>query len=326
MELDSGVFLISLDLELCWSAFDIGDLHLDESLRVRETVGPLLELLSKYDIAATWDVVGHLFLESCEETDGRKHPEMLRPNHAWFPHDWYTYDPCTDVHRDPAWYAPDLIKMVIASPPGHEIGAHSFAHIVFGDSGCSEPVAENDVRRWIQAAREFGLDSFSSFVFPLNRVGHLDVLRRNGFRAYRGDHAAWFNRPIWGRLGRRLLHVVDLLLYLRPPCPEPVEALPGLWDLSASMVYLSMFGIRKHIPLSCRVLKAKKGIEHAIRTRRMFHIWMHPFDLTVETERMFDGLEQIFEHVAARRDEGALAVMTMQQLTEHLERRRACES
>jgi hypothetical protein len=77
------------------------------------------------------------------------------------------------------------------------------------------------------------------------------------------------------------------------------------------MIYFPMHGVRRHIPVSRRVLRAHKGLEDAVRRRRIFHLWFHPTNLADETEAMFGGLEAILAEVVRLREEGSLRVLTM---------------
>ena len=45
----------------------------------RAVIDQILEVFDRYDISATWAIVGHLFLDHCAPVDGRAHPEIVRP-------------------------------------------------------------------------------------------------------------------------------------------------------------------------------------------------------------------------------------------------------
>src|SRR5687767_9232224 len=107
MGLERGVFVLSLDTELAWGSFDHTPVaaFANRYPDLRGTIRRLLDLFERYELSATWAVVGHLFLDSCQRGgDGRAHPECLRPQYRWYPHDWLGADPCTDRHTDPLWY------------------------------------------------------------------------------------------------------------------------------------------------------------------------------------------------------------------------------
>src|SRR5580765_3176526 len=92
IKLERGVFIISIDFELIWGTLDL--FGPDKFRRACETerndvIDQLLALFVEFEIPATWCVLGHLFLDRCGSTDGRKHPEIVRPSHAWHPRDWF---------------------------------------------------------------------------------------------------------------------------------------------------------------------------------------------------------------------------------------------
>jgi peptidoglycan/xylan/chitin deacetylase (PgdA/CDA1 family) len=102
----------------------------------------LLALLDRYEIPATWAIVGHLMLEGCSRHDGAVHADVMpRPDYSWFPKDWYVHDPCTSAIQSPGWYAPDILEWIRATRVRHEIASHSFAHIYYGDPECSASAA-----------------------------------------------------------------------------------------------------------------------------------------------------------------------------------------
>ncbi|MDP2942084.1 MAG: hypothetical protein Q8O36_01005, partial [Candidatus Omnitrophota bacterium] len=74
-----GIFVISIDTELAWGTFDHGGhIKYNEAYkRYRSIVSKILELFSKYEIRATWAIVGHLFLDACTKESGRLHPDIV---------------------------------------------------------------------------------------------------------------------------------------------------------------------------------------------------------------------------------------------------------
>lgn len=82
--LQRGAFLISIDTEMAWGSVHHRDVGRHYSYQAeREFIDRLLALFDKYQIRATWAVVGHLFLDQCQAVDGRKHPEIVRPGYRW---------------------------------------------------------------------------------------------------------------------------------------------------------------------------------------------------------------------------------------------------
>jgi len=79
----------------------------------------------------------------------------------------------------------------------------------------------------------------------------------------------------------------------------------------ASMIYFPMHGLRRYIPVSRRVQRARRGLDAAARTGRVFHLWFHPTNLADEPEAMFRGLRDIFSAARELRRQGRLSVASM---------------
>ena len=126
--------IFSIDTELAWARIHHRNLEDYTELlgEYRNAVDWLLESFEEYDIQATWAIVGHLFLDHCNEPT---HPDITRPDYDWVDGDWYQYDPCSNHKDAPFFYAPDIIEKIRENRIDHEIGSHSFAHINFSDSG-----------------------------------------------------------------------------------------------------------------------------------------------------------------------------------------------
>jgi peptidoglycan/xylan/chitin deacetylase (PgdA/CDA1 family) len=312
--LERGVFTLSLDFELIWGTLDLdleGFREACERERA-EVVDRLLALLAEFEIPATWCTLGHLFLEECSPHEGRKHPEIVPPAHAWVT-DWFAKDPSGSEDSDPIFYGRSLIDKIAACPVPQEIGCHSFSHPIFGDPGCSRETAGSELAECVRLASERGIE-LRSFAYPRNRVGHLAVLREHGITGYRGPDEVWYEEERYPGPLKRVGHIVDVLIARQPPVVLPKETLPGLWNVPGSMIYFPMHGRRRHIPLSLRVKRAAKGLDAAAEQRRIFHLWFHPTNLAFQTDAMFAGLRQIFERAAELRDAGRLAIKSMGQI------------
>ncbi len=316
-----GTMVLSLDLELSWGRFDKTPVEVlsAESLAERQQIKRFLALLDQYEIPATWAMVGHLMLKHCvRDGTGHVHTEtMPHARYSWYPREWYSYDPCTNVSLAPGWYGPDIVEWIRAARVHHEIGSHSFAHIVFGDPECSVSTAEADIKAAIEVAACNGI-TLNSFVFPRNRIGHLETLRRLGILAYRGEDA-----PVIGKGYGLLLRPVNFLRQVLAIPMEPVqpeEVLPGLWNIPGNHFFLPRKGIRRILPRGGQALRAKRCIDKAVRLGQLYHMWFHPFDLLTDSDAMFSGLETVFSYARGLRKEGLLDILTMEDYARRLTR------
>jgi peptidoglycan/xylan/chitin deacetylase (PgdA/CDA1 family) len=291
-----AVFIISLDTESIWG-YHAYPFHKDIDMLIRDntngrgSINNLLNVFEKYNIPATWAIVGHLFLERCKKRDGIPHKDMPP-----FRDNWYFIDPCTDIQKDPLFYGKDIIESVLSNQIEHEIGCHSFSHVQF--SKCSYKVAEAEIKKCVEIAKKYGI-VLQSFVFPENMIGHINVLKKYGFEIYRGKNVGRYD------LNQRLLFrkfngALDKLI------ASPIEPkwMDGIWEIPSSMYFCDPQIKSSVLP------RAKLGLYRAIKSKKVFHIFLHPQDLLKYPSLICD-LDKFLGIVAKKRDEGDLEVMTM---------------
>jgi len=312
IQLKQGVFTLSLDFELIWGTQDLfgPERFRGACERERAAVVRLLDLFAEFEMSATWCIVGHLFLDHCAAENGCKHPEIVRAKHAWYPNDWFARDPGGSEATEPIFFARSLIQKIRDCPTPQEIGCHSFSHVIFGDPGCSREAADSELSACVRLAQDMGIE-LRSFAFPRNRVGHLDVLAAHGFTCYRSPDPNWYERGHWPNAVKRLAHLWDVLTAARPPVGLPTRTSDGLCDLPGSMILFPMHGLRRFVPNFLRVRRAVRGLDEAVRRKRIFHLWFHPTNLADGTEAMFASLRQILQHAAALRRAGDLEFSPM---------------
>lgn len=323
MSTNPGVFVLSLDTELAWGTFDQDGLrrfsrHFSQK---RPIVRRLLDLFDRYQAPVTWAFVGHLLLrECCGQAGAPPHPQVLRPRYSWYPHDWHHLDPGSDLERDPWWYGADLLEQVLGAAMPHEIGSHTFTHIVVDDPACTREIVRSQLAACVEAHARYGL-TIHSLVYPRNKIAFRDVLPEFGITVYRGRERRWYV-DLDERLVRAL-HVIDRTLPLAPTT-YPLDSLDegALVNIPASMFYVARDGFRRAIPLASRVAQAKRGLLRAAERGELFHLWFHPFNLGSDL-RLFDGLEQIYRFAAGLRDAGKLEIVPMCAAAELVRRRAA---
>ncbi|MEM9492590.1 MAG: hypothetical protein AAGC55_25805, partial [Myxococcota bacterium] len=161
-----------------------------------------------------------------------------------------------------------------------------------------------------------------SFIFPFNRIGRLELLARHGFTCFRGANSDWYTRTPGGQhrlfaVGRSALKLADDLLAVPPPVTLPRHVPAGLWLIPHSMMYK---GADRLVPIDRQVRKAERGLRRAVARRAVFHLWSHPQNLGIDTERALAGLQRVLAAADSYRRQGVLDIMSMAQLAEHLDR------
>ncbi|MCJ7632097.1 polysaccharide deacetylase family protein [Candidatus Bathyarchaeota archaeon] len=309
--MNEAVVVVTVDLELAWgfnyellSNYSIAAKYLPIIIRnSRRNVRTLLRFSEMFHIPFTWAVVGHLFLKSCtREGYSLPHSDMPRPE-LNLRRDWYSNDPCSNVDAYPIWYGSDIISELLASNIDHEIGCHSFSHVDF--SRCSGKVALSEIRTCKQVMSRHGIEP-KSFVFPDEGVGHLGILKQEGFKVFRFENARlphtcglrYSNSRSSKPLG--VLHEI-----MWPEVEEPVEA-DGLMGIPSSMVFQSPH----RIGAMRLLMTARRGISKAVKAKKIFHITMHDY---LESGYLLGILSHVLSYVAQLNRKGRLRTMTMGQ-------------
>ncbi|MWV39247.1 polysaccharide deacetylase family protein [Natrialba sp. INN-245] len=292
-----GSVVISLDAELGWGFHDLESLPGRRVEAGRRGWSTMLELLETYEIPATWAVVGHLMLESC---DGR-HADHPAPD------EWFERERTTWRDREDLRFCPDLVTDLLESDVDHEFASHSFSHVLFDRPETDAEIAAAELERSVEIAADWGL-SIDSFVYPRNGVGHRDVLAEYGVRAYRGRSPT--GDGVWGLL--------DSTIRDRSMLVEPTIDEYGLVDVPASLFLFGFEGPARTVAESIwrdpMVVQVRRGIDEAVRRDGVFHMWLHPNNLVGKQDDR--RMRAILEYLDRRRSETDLRVETMNRIAQ----------
>jgi peptidoglycan/xylan/chitin deacetylase (PgdA/CDA1 family) len=283
-----GGFIISADFEMAW-AFRYSKRKVDPLAMAqleRENIPVLLELFERYNIPITWATVGHLMLESCKKGD---HDWMRRLPYVddhwrYTSGDWFDADPYTDYKTDNAWYAPDILELILKSPVKHEIGCHTFSHIDCLDRNCPPQVLDDEIVACKNAAKSWGI-KLKSFVFPGGTAGNFPILKKHGFQIYR----------------RNLSH--DLAY----PYPDG----RGMFITPST----SSFGKIHDWSAGYYIYRFKTMLDKAAKTNTVAHIWLHP---SVDKWTIAEVMPEVFKHAANLREAGKLWIGTMGDISQYI--------
>lgn len=326
-----GIFMLWIEVELAWGRGHRKKIDLPRmrtmAINVRKLLDSVTSLLERYSIPVTWTILGHLLLDHCNKSSVNElpHPSMPRPTYSWLRGDWYKYDPCTDIKKDPAWYGKDIVdrivKYVRVSKLTHDIGCHSFSHQQFGDPGCGEELARAEIKKCMDLMeREYGI-IVNSFAYPRDYVGHMDVLKEFNFIGFRDTPPKLYpclklEKTISNFINTHLSLFVQFMSYYFPFPPHvvtPREALPGLWAVPGCLAYSK----KPFIPLTLVTSKAIKGIDRAIEEGKIFSMYTHLRNFG-QYERLLSGFEKILSYVNRKREKGVLEVKTLTELVRDL--------
>jgi peptidoglycan/xylan/chitin deacetylase (PgdA/CDA1 family) len=315
--LTRGAFVVSIDTELAW-----GEMHRRDGSEgrhrfaaEREVIDRLLALFARYDISATWAVVGHLFLDACHDDGRGPHPDLVTPDYPWLDGDWLAVDPATDLGHDPFWYGRDIVDAILACPVRQEVGSHSFSHVIVDDPACTAEVFDSELNAAERVAAERDVE-LRSFVYPRNQIAQVARLGEHGFRCYRGGRPQppFAGRPAWQR---RALGLADKVRPLAGSAVLPAPGDGGVWNVPQT--YLFAPSADSRLPVDLWVRRPVARLRQATRARSLFHLWFHPYNVTAAPERSFAALDRICAAAARWRDAGELDVLTMGDLAARLD-------
>jgi peptidoglycan/xylan/chitin deacetylase (PgdA/CDA1 family) len=183
--------VISFDVESPADSY-IQDINVAKDLGSRGRIGlaRLIEVANDYEVPFTLFTTGHALLKEC-----RGHKSVIRiikRNRKYGfragEYVWHLVDPGSNYVENPEFYYGDLIEEAVKSGVG-EIASHSFSHIPY--LLVDDEVAENDLKRSIEALRLHSIEAFS-FAFPFNLAGKFHIFQKHGIKIVRIGH-----RTLW---------------------------------------------------------------------------------------------------------------------------------
>lgn len=294
--------VISVDAELGWGFHDLKSPPQKRVEYARYGWNQLHTLCERYAIPLTWAVVGHLMLEDC---DGYHHSHPTPP--GWFARERNQWRLRPDLR-----FGCELVQALQASEIPHDIGSHTFSHVVFDDPRLDELTIQAEIEAAKAAAKPYGIE-YDSFVFPRNAVGYRNLLADAGFRVYRGS---WPKQATSKRQFEKLRATVNPN---RIPIVEPTIDEYGLVNVPPSLFLFGFQDLPRYIcetlwvdPIVRQVIGA---IDNALEQGGIVHLWLHPNDLI--TKRDIHRMEVIFEYIDAQRPKG-LEVETLSDVADRV--------
>lgn len=297
---------ISVEIELGWGFHDkrppseVPELS-DDGEAERAALRRLLALCDEYEVPITFNVVGHLLLDSCDGTHDGPHPDG-----------WFDRDPGTDAEADPLFYAPEVVDWIRDASVDHEICTHTFSHVL-----CDE--VDPAVVDWeLDRAGELHDERVQSLVPPRHRDPPRDVLRTHGIESLR---LPVDETPPTGAIGR-----YRYVLGREHPVGR-TELADGIVETRTSPVMtltsttLSKGVAAPHpafriLPERLRARRQRTflldGLQRAVDRDEHVHYWTHCYNLAHESQ--WPPIRALFESLETRTVEGTIDALTMREL------------
>ncbi|MEO5347265.1 MAG: polysaccharide deacetylase family protein [Magnetococcus sp. YQC-9] len=302
---DRGIFTISLDFELYWGVRDKRTIeeYGANIIGARSAIPKILELFVEFNVHATWAAVGFLFFTNRNELKKslpNLFPEYTRSALSPYPIVFQEQGDHATI-PDPYLFAPDLIDTICAYP-GQEIGTHTFSHYYCLEKGQTVAQFQADLNHAASITRKKCGYQPRSLVFPRNQWNshYLHLLPKAGIHCFRGNELSWIYQASEDEgqgYMQRALRLLDTYFnisgyntYNLPDCrnsvPNNFPASRFLRPYSRKLAFLD----------SLRLKRITSSMNDAAIRQRLFHLWWHPHNFGINTEKNLDFLRKILLH------------------------------
>lgn len=324
---NKGVFAVSLDFELMWGVIDkhspqtygtsVADVH---------TVLPhMVRMFNKYGVHATVATVGFIAYENKKIL--LKHLPNRTPSYTDLRLSPYCNNyiaSISDADSD-LYFAPNLVEL-LRNSDNVELASHTFCHYYCTADGQNIDEFEADIKAAVATAQKKGYQ-LRSIVFPRNQVNsdYVNVCRKYGFLAYRGNPEMFFNvrNPfisIFARAGR----IIDTYVNITGNNTVSFEEIltktkeTSLVNVPASR-FLRPYSKTLSLLDWLKIKRIKNDMTYAAKHGRIYHLWWHPHNFggkyRSENMRM---LEDILNHFRYLQTVYGMVSMTMNEIASYV--------
>ncbi len=298
----NGIFTISLDFELYWGMRDVISTvqYADNMSGVPDAIDEILKSFSKYDIHATWAIVGFLYFSSIEEL--KNNMPKKKPGYINEELDLYRYIDSKDFLEHAYHFAPEVIEK-IDTYKNQEIGTHTFSHYYCLENGQTKDEFYADIEYAIKIAKNKTGKDIKSLVFPRNQwnEAYLSVLESLGILCYRGNEKSWIydaaDEEKKTSLMRRVLRLLDSYFNFTGHNTYSLQELSSkrIFNIPASR-FLRPASQQFNLLEKMRLRRIKRSMTYAAENNQLFHLWWHPHNFGKDIDTNIILLEKILEH------------------------------
>ncbi|WP_277585642.1 polysaccharide deacetylase family protein [Psychrobacillus antarcticus] len=283
----------------------------------RVAIPQILQLFLKYDIHATWAIVGMLYCKDKQEL-------LSYFNTMDIPYENTAFSPIKNLSNvgenetvDPYHFGRSLIDM-IRETSNQEIGTHTFSHYYCLEDGQN---MEHFVKDLVAVS---SLEKTASLVFPRNQVNlhYLHVCKELGVKAYRGNEKNWMYKAHTAEKNsslKRLCRLIDAYMNIsgnHTYCLKNIETDP-IVNIPSSR-FLRPYNSRLSMLEQLRLIRIKKGLTRAAKKNELYHLWWHPHNFGRDTKENLQFLEEILKHVDYLKNKYNFQSMHMRDVTDVL--------
>lgn len=292
-----GFFVISLDFELLWGVFDVVDFRKKEEYfrKTRQVVPGILELFSKYDVHATWAVVGMLFNRDWEEWKKNFPKNLPHYNNSTLSAYAFGEHNSAEVSEEIV-FAPEIIQN-LKKIRGQEIATHTYSHYYCLEQGQTPLDFKADLEKTLELSQKAGIQ-IKSLVFPRNQLKkeYLEICKELGIQNVRSNPSSWYWKDTLSeafltkaaRSGDAYLPFGKKSYSIKVPNPsDPIEQMASrfLRPVEENSI------LRKF-----KLERIEQEMKVAAKKNEVYHLWWHPHNFGGKPEESLKDLERILKY------------------------------
>jgi peptidoglycan/xylan/chitin deacetylase (PgdA/CDA1 family) len=297
--LKNGFLVISLDFELLWGVFDLVNYEekLDYFKNTREVIPLILNTFEKFDVHATWAVVGMLFNNNWKEWEQNKPKDIPTYRNSSLSAYHYAGSILKSGTEDLV-FAPELIKQIKATK-GQEIGTHTYSHYYCRENGQNIEQFRQDLHQALILAEKMDI-KIKSLVFPRNQLkrDYLKVCKELGIENVRSNPSSWYWRDVQSNtLLTKLARTGDAYISLgkKSYSGSEGEIDPGLPLEQMASRFLRPVESNSMLR-TMKLKRIKNEMTLAAKNNEIYHLWWHPHNFGDNPNKSIEDLNQLLEH------------------------------
>lgn len=298
--MEKGILLLSLDFELFWGVQD-GHTYDDYGSNVlggRKAIPKLLELFDNHDVHCSWATVGMMFAESKEELYKYSPKPENRPHYDnSILSSYRVLDKIGNNEKeDKYFYGKSLIDK-ISEHRYQEIASHTFSHYYARETGQNINEFQSDLMAASKIARDKGYE-IKTLVFPRNqsKQEYENAVLNNGFVAYRGEERDWIHK-IKITIIKRMFRLLDSYINLTgSECYKKSDFKKGELHNFRGSRFLRPYNYKLRFFENLKIRRIKGQMKHAAKNGEIFHLWWHPHNIGINTEKNLNNIEEILNY------------------------------
>jgi peptidoglycan/xylan/chitin deacetylase (PgdA/CDA1 family) len=313
-------FVISLDFELFWGVAGAQSIS-SYGRNVQgewQAVPQMLALFRRYGIKVSWATVGMVMCR--DYAQWREIRPAVMPGYRRGELSTYSLDELAKEHPS-LFFARPLVEQILETP-GQELATHTYSHFYCNEDGATPEQFAADLACAQLIADEVGVRC-RSLVFPRNQIADsfLAVLPQAGIEVYRGNPDHWLYKngdSVRGGLAGRVIRFADSCVPLSGRRIERMGGSGSLVNTPASL-FLYPWSKRHGMLAPLRLFRIKQCMTMAAISDGICHIWWHPHNFGIHTEKNLALLESVLVHYLSLADRYGMQSSCMGDFAEFVE-------